>query len=108
MGERPFRRAHGGLRLDVRLTPRSSTDRVEGLQTLSDGRQVLAARVRAAPESGRANEALLRLLAQELGLPASACKLASGGKGRIKSVSLAGDPDVLEPRIEALCSAAKE
>jgi uncharacterized protein YggU (UPF0235/DUF167 family) len=108
MSERPWRRAQGGLRLDVRLTPRSSTDRLEGLQALSDGRQVLAARVRAAPENGRANDALLRLLARELGVPASACDLASGGKGRIKSVSLAGDPDALERRLEALCTAPKE
>ena len=47
------------LRLEVRLTPRASCDLIEGEKLLSDGRRVLAARVRAVPEKGAANEALL-------------------------------------------------
>jgi len=79
----------------VRLTPRSSSDRLEGLKTLSDGRCVLSVRVRAAPEDGEANKALLRLLARELGISASNCVLASGGKSRLKSVGVTGDADAL-------------
>ena len=108
MAERPWRRADGGLRLDVRLTPRSSSDRLEGVQTLSDGRCVLIARVRAAPEDGKANEALLRLLARELGLPARDCVLAAGSKSRLKSIRLAGDADALASALETSCGAAKD
>ncbi len=108
MAERPWRRADGGLRIDVRLTPRSSSDQLEGLRTLSDGRCVLSVRVRAAPEDGKANEALLRLLARELGVSASACVLASGGKSRLKAVGVTGDGDALALRLEALFGAAKD
>lgn len=82
-------------------------DRIDGVQALSDGRIILAARVRAVPEDGRANDALLRLLAGELGARVSDCSLAAGGKSRLKSVLVTGDPDDLSRRLESLCASAK-
>jgi uncharacterized protein YggU (UPF0235/DUF167 family) len=93
--------------VDVRLTPRSSRDLLDGAQTLSDGRRVLVARVRAVPEDGRANDALLRLLAQSLDVARSDCSLAAGAKSRVKSVAVRGDSDVLAQRLEAILAAAK-
>ena len=55
------------LRLDVRLTPRAARDFLEGETRLADGRRVLSARVRAVPEKGAANEALLSLIARASG-----------------------------------------
>jgi uncharacterized protein YggU (UPF0235/DUF167 family) len=54
----PFRIVAGALRIAVRLTPRAAVDRVDGRAALADGTEVLAARVRAAPEAGAANAAL--------------------------------------------------
>ena len=51
-------------------------------------------RVTEAPERGRANEAVLRLLAETLALPRNALTLVSGHGARDKIVELAG----LEPR----------
>ncbi|HEY5057804.1 MAG TPA: DUF167 domain-containing protein [Gaiellaceae bacterium] len=47
-------------------------------------------RVTAAPEQGRANEAVLRLVAAALAVPRSALTLVSGHGGRDKIVELTG------------------
>jgi uncharacterized protein len=57
-------------------------------------------RVTAAPEQGRANEAVLRLLAEALGLPRDALTLVSGHGGRDKIVELTGvGPALAERRL---------
>jgi uncharacterized protein YggU (UPF0235/DUF167 family) len=83
------------LRLEVRLTPRSARDAIEGEKLTADGRKVLAARVRAVPEDGRANAALLRLLAEACGVAAGKVSLVAGASSRLKSVRIEGDPSSL-------------
>ena len=51
--------------LTVRLTPRAARDSIDGVGTLSDGREVVLARVRAVPDKGEANRALVELLAKD-------------------------------------------
>jgi uncharacterized protein (TIGR00251 family) len=59
-------------------------------------------RVAAVPERGRANEAVLRLLAETLGLPKSNVSLVSGHAGRDKVVELRGLGEAeVESRLEA-------
>ena len=95
-------RQGGALILSVRLTPKSSRDGVEGMETRDDGRPVLRARVRAVPEAGKANEALLRLLAGTLDLPVKSLSLATGSTGRIKTIRIDPAPAGLEDRIAQL------
>lgn len=47
-------------------------------------------RVAAAPERGKANEAVLALLAETLAVPPTSISLVSGGSSRDKVVELAG------------------
>jgi uncharacterized protein YggU (UPF0235/DUF167 family) len=103
-GERavPWRAEADALVVHVRLTPRGGRDQLEGLRTLSDGRAVLQARVRAAPEKGRANVALEELVARALDVPKSAVSVISGSTARVKSVRVAGDPVALRKRLEIL------
>lgn len=82
----------GGVALWLRLTPKGGRDALEGVETLADGRAVLKARVRAAPEDGKANAALARLVADELGVAAGAVRVVSGQTGRVKKLFVAGDP----------------
>ena len=89
--------------LSLRLTPKSSRDAIEGVESLSDGRSVLKARVRAVPEDGKANEALLRLLANALDLPMRAMSLVSGATGRTKVIRIEGSPEAIAARLAALC-----
>ena len=94
-----------GVRLGVRLTPKSSRDGVDGLETLSDGRLVLKARVRAVPEDGKANEALRKVIAKALGVSVGAVEIAGGATSRLKSLVIAGDPAELDARLRALAEA---
>ncbi|MGB8276857.1 MAG: DUF167 family protein [Methylovirgula sp.] len=98
----PWTPRRDGLALTVRLTPKSARDALEGIEQLADGRAVLKARVRAVPEAGAANAALIRLLAKALGLPASAVSLESGATGRVKTLLLKGDAGALEMRLGAV------
>ncbi len=71
-------------RFAVLLTPHGGAERVDGVVV---GR--LRVRVAAAPIVGAVNEALLRVLAAELGVPRTSLRLVSGGTGRRKVVELA-------------------
>jgi uncharacterized protein (TIGR00251 family) len=72
-------------RIDVRLTPRGGRDRVDGWEG-----DILRVRVAAPPAEGRANDAMIRLLAKALGLPPSRLTLVAGGQSRTKVVEIAG------------------
>jgi uncharacterized protein (TIGR00251 family) len=95
-----IRRTREGVTLPVRLTPKSAKDEVAGVEIFGD-EMVLKARVRALPESGRANEALERLIAAWLHVPPSSVSVVQGGKSRLKQVAIAGDADDLVRLIAA-------
>ena len=103
--EPPWRVSGDAVLLSLRLTPRSSKDALEGVETLADGRSVLKARVRAVPEDGKANLALLRLLADQLDLPIRALSLATGATGRTKVIRIEGAPEATLARLAALTGA---
>ena len=64
-------------------------------------------RVAAPPEEGRANDAVVRLLAETLSVPRRAVTLVSGHGARDKIVELAGlDPAQIEQRLSS--AAGKE
>lgn len=88
-----------GLRLAVRLTPKSSKDRLLGIVRDDAGRSALKVAVTAAPEDGKANAALEKLLAKALGLPRTTVSVVSGHTARAKLVHLAGDPPALLARL---------
>lgn len=90
------------LLLSVRLTPRSSADRIAGLWRDADDRAWLSASVTAPPDKGRANEALIALLARTLGLARAKISLVSGESSRLKRVRIHGDDPQVRERIDAL------
>jgi uncharacterized protein (TIGR00251 family) len=82
-------------RLQLRVSPGSSRAAIVGRH--GDAWKV---RVTAAPEGGRANEAVVRLLAEVLALPRRDVAIVSGHGARDKVVSLAGiAPDEAERRL---------
>lgn len=88
--------------LHVRLTPRAASTRIDAAEPGEDGRWRLRARVRAIPEKGAANAALLRLLADALGVALSSLAIEAGGTFREKRVRFSGDPARLEHVLRAL------
>jgi uncharacterized protein len=82
-------------RLRLRVAPGASTPRVVGRH--GDSWKV---RVAAAPERGRANDAVLELIAETLAVPRASVTLVSGGSSRNKIVELSGiAPDEIERRL---------
>jgi uncharacterized protein (TIGR00251 family) len=86
--------------LRVHLTPRSARDEVLGLEG-----DILRARVTAPPVEGRANEALLRLLAEALSVPRASLRIVRGQRSREKLVAVEGlDAAELRRRLELRAS----
>ena len=73
------------VRFAVRLTPRAALDRIDGV---TDG--VLRARVGAPAVEGAANNALVRLIAEELGVARSSVRIVAGASSRQKLVVVDG------------------
>ena len=96
-----YRVEAGAIVLAVRLTPKGGRDQLDGIALLADGSAVALARVRAAPEDGAANRALIVLLARTFGAPKSAIELVSGATTRLKRVRIPGDPVALGAIVEA-------
>ena len=87
--------AAASTRLRVRVSPGAARAEIVGRH--GDAWKV---RVTAAPERGRANEAVLRLLAETLAVPRDAVTLVSGHGGREKVVELTGvGPALIERRL---------
>ena len=82
------------VRFAVRLTPRAALDRIDGV---TDG--VLRARVGAPAVEGAANNALVRLIAEELGVARSSVRIVAGASSRQKLVVVDGaDPAAIVAR----------
>lgn len=82
----------------MRLTPRAGRDGIDGIKAGPDG-VYLQARVRVVPEAGKANKALIELLAKALGLAKSGLSISAGAASRLKTVHIAGDTRALSDRL---------
>ncbi|MEQ9635022.1 MAG: DUF167 family protein [Devosia marina] len=92
------RQTDSGLLLFLRVTPNAGRDAIEGSQARADGSVVLRVRVLVVPDKGRANAAVMALIAKALGVPKSSIALVSGDTGRLKTVSVSGCADDLVAR----------
>jgi uncharacterized protein (TIGR00251 family) len=94
--------APDGVLVDVRLTPRSRRDAIEGIERRVDGRVVLKARVRAPAHEGQANAALCRLLARATGSAPGQVTVVAGAAVRIKRVRIAGNAVFLDAALRRI------
>lgn len=90
-----FVRDGDDLLLSIRLTPGATKEQLGGVWTDEKGAQWLSARVRAVPEKGKANAALIALLGKWLDWPRSAILLESGDTNRLKRLRIKGGGEAL-------------
>ncbi|MDK3159512.1 DUF167 domain-containing protein [Kamptonema cortianum] len=76
------------MRIIVHLTPKASHNKVEGWTEDVKGEKVLRVRVTAVPESGKANEALIKLLSAFFKVPKSKISIIRGASSRIKYIEI--------------------
>src|SRR4051812_31310363 len=74
------------LNFAVRLTPKGGRDAIQGWAEGPDGKRYLKARVSAPPEDGKANDALLRLIAKALGVGKTRVRIVSGARSHLKMI----------------------
>lgn len=94
--------AAGGVRLAVRLTPRARRNAIRGTVDRADGGRALKVSVTAVPEAGKANAALVKLLAKALNRPKGAIDIVQGASDRNKLLAIAGDGNELMAAIGRL------
>ena len=96
---RPWRSGPAGIKVLVRVSPKSTREGVEGMVETAQG-GALTVRVRAVAEKGEANRAVERVIAEWIGVAKSSVAVSAGGKSRIKTVEIAGEPAKLAALIE--------
>lgn len=102
MGHQPFSILADHARLSVRLTPSGGRDAFDGLEGSADGTFWAKARVSSPPEDGKANKALILLIAKKLRVPKSSISIVSGETARKKILRIEGDPEDLGLKLDAL------
>ena len=85
----------------IRLTPNAAAEGVAGIMTEADGAARIKASVTAVPDNGKANAALIKLLARQWKAPKSQISIIRGLTGRRKTVLVSGDPKQLSMRLQA-------
>ena len=83
----------------MRVTPKSAREGIDGVMETARG-PALAVRVRAVAEKGEANRAVEMAVAAWLGVPKSSVAVTAGGKSRVKTVVVAGEPARLAALVE--------
>ena len=97
-----YRLSPSGLSLFIRVTPNAGRDAIDGVDIRDDGTAVLRVRVSAVPDKGKANAAVVALLAKALDVPKSAVSVVSGETARLKTLAVMGDGATLAALIDAL------
>ncbi len=99
----PVRPVADGVQVSLRVTPRGGRDAVRGLAVDAEGRPVVRLTVTAVPEDGRANAAVVALLARTWRVPKSSLTVVAGATDRSKVLHVAGDPADLAARLDEWC-----
>ena len=81
--------------------PKARREGVTGLGQDAEGSAYLKVSVTEAPEGGKANQAVIALLARELGVAKAAISVAAGATGRRKVVEIRGPAASLLARMAA-------
>jgi uncharacterized protein (TIGR00251 family) len=87
----------GGTRLRLRVHPKARRDAITGVHA-----GALKISVTAAPEKGKANDAVVKFLAKALGLPKGAVEVVAGETSQDKTVVVALEPEAVRGRLRVM------
>ena len=73
--------------IQVRVTPKAKMEQIKA-DTSADGNPLYRVYVTAAPEDGKANKAVIKLLAKELGVAKSSLSVIRGETARNKVIAI--------------------
>jgi hypothetical protein len=90
------------LSFRVRLTPKGGRDAIDGWSAGADGSEYLKVRVASPPEDGKANAALIALLAEALDVAKSTLRIANGQSARLKTIEISGATALVAARLQAM------
>jgi uncharacterized protein (TIGR00251 family) len=96
-----FKSVAAGLAVALRVTPNAARERIEGIAVDADGNSYLKVCVTVRPENGKANAAVVKLIAKALHLPKAALSIARGAQARRKTLLISGDARELETKVTA-------
>ncbi len=100
-----LRTRDGGILFALRLTPKGGRDAVEGWSVGADGSEHLKARVASPPEDGKANAALIALLAKTLDVRKTTIEIIAGETSRLKTIAIAAPAAETIRRLETIGAA---
>jgi uncharacterized protein (TIGR00251 family) len=80
--------------INVRLTPKARRNAILGWAEDTGGKRILKVSVTAAPEKGKANEALVELLSKAWKVPKSAIRIRQGETSRNKTLVFSQAPQI--------------
>ncbi len=85
--------------LAIKLTPKSAKDAINGVAVDQYENEYLAIKVRALPEKGKANIALISFLAKKLQIPKTCMELTAGHTSSYKTIRIDKDLKTLQTKI---------
>lgn len=86
-----FLEKDGRIVFNVKVVPGSSKTEIAGLYN-----GMIKVRLSAAPEKGKANQALIKLLSEKFNIPKSRLAITSGLTSKIKQITVLGSANVLD------------
>lgn len=87
--------------ISLRVTPKAASARIGGVGEDAQGRRFLRVHVTEAPEKGKANAAVVKLIARAWRLPKSVIEVVSGESDRNKTVAVRGEPEALMAQLQS-------
>lgn len=97
-----YKAADSGILINVKVIPGASKNSIDGTIKDADGNDFLKIKVSTQPEKGKANKAVLKLLADELDIPVSALSIISKETLRYKAILISGDKKIIAEKLSSL------
>jgi uncharacterized protein len=98
----PLRHTPKGTYLHIRATPKAGRDEIVGLVVSPTGATSLAVKVTAIPDKGKANQAVIEVLAKTMHISKSSFRLSSGETARDKVLEVIANLSIVEAFLKTL------